>query len=247
MKIKSGFGQLKELDAKGKGLAVFATLNVKDKDGDVTLPGAFGEQHVQMVGAHDWSSVPIGKTRIYEEGDLALADFQLNLETIMGKEWYHAMKFDLDHPPAKQEYSYGYNPTESESGDHNGERVRFLKRIEVFEVSPVLRGAGEGTRTLGLKGMSMKLPDHIEFISAELKRLFQRIESIREMRRKEGRDISPERLAQIEELHGSIEEIQEAVSDLTGMTPTPPQEANPQEIEAIEARLAALQADLTLT
>ena len=75
----------------------------------------------------------------------------MNLGTTLGRNWYHALKFDLEHPPPLQQYSYGFSLRESSFGQHDGERVRFLKRVEVHEVSPVLLGAGIGTRTLTLK------------------------------------------------------------------------------------------------
>ena len=34
--------------------------------------------------------------------------------------------------------------------------MRLIKRAEVFEVSPVLVGAGVGTYTLGIKGLSIR-------------------------------------------------------------------------------------------
>lgn len=146
-------GAVKALDDKGDGLAVIATLNVIDKDGDVTIPGAFGEQTAPMVPAHDWSATPIGKARIFEKEDQVLAEFKLNLKTVEGLNWYEALKFDLDHPPAKQEYSYGYEIgiNGSEMGEFSGVRVRYLKKITVHEVSPVLLGAGMDTGTIGIK------------------------------------------------------------------------------------------------
>ena len=44
-------------DAEGTVTAVFARLNVKDADGDVTLPGYFGTQHVAIADAHDRTKI----------------------------------------------------------------------------------------------------------------------------------------------------------------------------------------------
>jgi len=148
--------QVKKLSDKGQGVAVIATLNVIDKDNDVTLPGAFGEQVVPMVPAHDWHSAPIGKATLHEEGDEVLADFQLNLETSLGRDWYEALKFDLNNPPPKQEFSYGFSVLEFDQGQFEGRPVRFLKSLKVHEISPVLLGAGVATRTLALKIASGK-------------------------------------------------------------------------------------------
>jgi len=142
---------VKALSEKGHGVAVVATLNVVDKDNDVTLPGAFGEQVVPMVPAHDWSSAPIGKATIHEEGQEVLANFQMNLDTSLGRDWYSALKFDLANPPVKQQFSYGFSVLEFDQGQFEGRSVRFLKKLQVHEISPVLLGAGENTRTLALK------------------------------------------------------------------------------------------------
>jgi hypothetical protein len=143
---------LKQLDDKGQGVAVIATLNVIDKDQDVTQPGAFGNgQTVQMVPAHNWQHVPIGKGRIFEEGNEALFAFQLNMKLGHGRAWFEAAKFDLDNPPAKMQWSYGFSLLDSGFGEHEGQQVRFLKSLRVHEVSPVILGAGVNTRTLALK------------------------------------------------------------------------------------------------
>ena len=44
MLVKNFFGELKILNAEGEGVAVISTMNALDRDGDETLPGAFGEQ-----------------------------------------------------------------------------------------------------------------------------------------------------------------------------------------------------------
>lgn len=160
MQTKFSNFALKKLTEQGEGIAVIAMLNVVDLDGDVTLPGAFGEQTVPMVPAHDWREAPIGKANIKEVGDEVRAEFKLNLATSTGRDWYEAMRFDLDHPPAKQQYSYGFSIVEAEDGPFQNRRVRFLKKLAVHEVSPVLLAAGIGTRTLAMKATAK--PDKLE-------------------------------------------------------------------------------------
>ena len=116
-------------------MIVFATLNTIDRDSDVTLPGAFGRQTVPMIPANDCDSVPIGKATIYETRSEAVADFALNLKTKAGRNWYEALKFDLDHPPIKQQYSYGFTSDISDYGEFDGKRVRFLRKVTVHSCS----------------------------------------------------------------------------------------------------------------
>ena len=144
--------QIKQLEDTGEGRAVFATLNVKDKDGDITEPGAFGNQSVLVLPTHNWGSVPLGKGMTREEGDQAIVDFKLNLETQAGRDWHAALKFDLEQGEEPvTEWSYGFSIVDSEQEVRDGEQVRILKRLDVHEVSPVVIGAGEGTGTVAVK------------------------------------------------------------------------------------------------
>src|SRR5688572_7073446 len=166
MSTKSFRPTFKNVGDKGEVTFVVATLNEVDKDGDVTLPGFFGKQHVAMVPVHDWNHVPIGKGLLYEQGNEVLCDVKLNLRIPAAKDWYEAIKFDYENPPALVEYSYGFDVLEGgqKSGYHNGRNVRFLQPkdnglpgVKVHEVSPVLVGAGTNTRTVSVKGRSMRI------------------------------------------------------------------------------------------
>ena len=64
----------------GSGTAVFATLNVIDLDGDVTLPGAIGEKTVKVLGAHRHGMPWIGRARTYEDDGKALCRLRVEPE-----------------------------------------------------------------------------------------------------------------------------------------------------------------------
>jgi hypothetical protein len=146
------FKALMEVKADGEqGLvrAVFATLNVEDSDGDVTLPGAFGNQKVRLgAWGHAWKELPVGKGVIAEEGDKAVFDGGFFLDTDAGREHFHTVK----NLAELQEWSYGFKVLESEASEVNGRRVRLLKKLLVHEVSPVMLGAGVDTMTVDIKG-----------------------------------------------------------------------------------------------
>jgi HK97 family phage prohead protease len=148
--LKSGV-RIKAVDDQGRGMARIATLGVVDKDLDITKSGAFGEQKVKLLPAHDWKSVPLGKARVFEHGDEVLADFQLNLEIEAAKAWHSAIKFDMSDGNPIQEYSYGFTIIKADWGEYEGKSVRFLEKLKVHEVSPVVVGAGIGTGTLEVK------------------------------------------------------------------------------------------------
>lgn len=145
--------------------AVFATLGVEDSHGDIILPGHLGTQEVAMVWHHDWTR-PIGKGRITEQGDLAVFDGEF-FDTADGRDARETVKA----MGSLQEWSFGFwsNP-DSVTWREDGERaVRLLGPLpdgspgaDVAEVSPVLRGAGVGTRTLVAKNGTTPLTVNVD-------------------------------------------------------------------------------------
>lgn len=216
-------GDIKELSEKGEGVAIIATLNVVDADKDVTLPGAFGEQIVPMVPAHEWKQTPIGKATIIESGDEVLAKFKLNLKNKLAQDWYSALKFDLENPPSKQQYSYGYSILKdgSEDGEFEEQDVRFLKRLKVHEMSPVLVGAGIGTGTVILKNDSdkpiklIKIEDQILAANKDIEELIERVKKLQVIRVKEGRTISKERIKELLDLKKLMNDLDELLNTVS--------------------------------
>lgn len=152
---------IEKMDEAGTGRARIAQLSAIDKDGDTYAKGAFswktgGGQWVQMIPAHNKQAMPFGKAWLYEEGDWAIADFTLNLETQAGKEWHAALAFDLKTGNPVQEWSYGFGTIKAARVQRDGKTARELQQLDVFEISPVLRGAGVGTGTLGVKSAELK-------------------------------------------------------------------------------------------
>src|SRR3546814_20143951 len=98
-----------------------------------------------MMGpAHDRRKMPFGEARVFEDGDTAFAELNLNLKTSAGRDWHQALLFDLETGDPVQEWSYGYNIVDMDYRVSGNNRVRVLKKLDVDEVSPVLRGAGIG-------------------------------------------------------------------------------------------------------
>lgn len=159
MQIKSV--TIEKMDEAGKGRARIAQLSAIDKDGDTYAKGAFtwkqgGGQWVMMIPAHNKQAMPFGKAWLTEEGDFAVADFTLNLDTQAGKDWHAALLFDLKNGTPVQEWSYGFQTLKAARVTREGKQARELQKLDVFEISPVLRGAGERTGTLGLKSAELK-------------------------------------------------------------------------------------------
>lgn len=200
-------------DKPGEGSAVIATLNVIDKDEDVTLPGAFGTQHVNMMPAHQSQEPRLGKAILTEADGMAVADFKFNLapDAVRAKEWYAALKFDMENGDPLQEWSYGFKIIESEFGEFQGKQVRFLKSLKVFEISPVLRGAGVGTGTLAIKDEN-KQTFKTEMTNAlaslaDVERVLTRAKSLAELRAKDGRYLSKENQEDMKSLYALLDGV----------------------------------------
>ena len=164
----------KQVDDAGVASAVIATLNVIDHDGDVTLPGAFGTQHVPVVPTHDWESVPLGKAVLRESSNEAIADIKFNLNSPTAREWHSALKFDMEHGTPLQQWSYSYDVLKESKGEFEGRQVRFLKDLKVHEVGPLILGAGINTRTLAVK----ERPGEVRSILNEVKETLHKTKRI---------------------------------------------------------------------
>ena len=260
MKIerKSFAGIELKADKPGAFTARIATLNVIDKDGDVTLPGAFPAGKTILISSYmhgSWGGeLPVGKGVIAEKGDEVLVEGEFNLNTETGKEHYETLKFT----PDLSEWSYGFTILvldEESPWNENPKVYRVLKSLDVFEASPVLRGAGINTALLAIKtnkqnyqcecikcGYQMETEEHCadilcpecggemrraerpgpgtrainqgttyagqsEAVLAAVQDLLDRSKSLADLRRKEGRDLSPANLERIAELRKAIDEL----------------------------------------
>lgn len=147
--------EIKDAD-RGEVEAVFATLDVIDADGDVTVKGAFDDGAPVLISAYGHSTTlagtpPVGKGRIRETSTEAILEGQFFVDTQPGHDLFTVVKeLSADDGPG-QEWSYYYDAIKKRFGTFKGQRVRFLEKLKVFHVSPVERGAGVDTRTLATK------------------------------------------------------------------------------------------------
>ena len=235
-------------DAKGTVTAVIATMGVVDKDGDVTLPGFFGEQDTAIVWAHDRSHL-IGKGRIFEDGDEAKFDGAFFLDTIEGREKYLTTKA----MGTLQEWSYGFRLKEGgySFGDHDGRQVRYLQPnpvdkspgTDVDEVSPVLVGAGEGTRTLAMKSEGLRFVEQAEQVAVAAELLYARADQIKTLRADDGKQLGAEAVARLLEVKTRLEGVAEMFGTLADAPPEPdPALDHTAAFASIHSNLATAQA-----
>lgn len=150
MDTKSLRVEVKDADL-GEVEAVFSTFDVVDSDGDVTLAEAFTDGapvRISAYGHQSWNGVlPVGKGVIKVGDGRAVMRGRFFMDTAAGRDTFTTVKELGD----LQEWSYGFDIDEAVAGERDGKQVRILKRLTVHEVSPVLLGAGVGTRTLAVK------------------------------------------------------------------------------------------------
>ena len=127
--------------------AVFATLGVKDLDGDVVNPGAVGEQDVFM-GAynHDFSGLPPGMGATFETKTEARFRGQF-FSTWAGDQHYQTIK----EAGGQMEWSWRFYVDEGGWETRDGDDVFVIRKARITHVAPVEAGAGIHTRTLEVK------------------------------------------------------------------------------------------------
>ncbi|HXK36144.1 MAG TPA: HK97 family phage prohead protease [Candidatus Paceibacterota bacterium] len=216
---------LKFDDAAGTVRALFAPFNVVDKQGDLTLPGAFGQQNI-IIGAYghrSWDDgLPVGKGRIFDDGEIGgVMEGAFFLDTAAGLETYKTVKNVGD----LQEWSYSLPGIESEMRTIDGETVRILKKITVNEVSPVLRGAGNGTRTLDIKdGKPTQTLDHIELVTGDVRAVVEKLSHVTDLRTADGRGPGAERVKRATELEQALEQLARELARLKAVGSDEPTE-----------------------
>jgi len=195
-----------EGDAAGSVSAVFSTFDVVDSDNDIVVASAFEDgQQAPMAWAHDWQK-PVGKGVIHITPQHARFDGGFFLDTEAGAEAYSTVKAMGD----LQEWSWGFRVLDAAYEERDGVSVRVITKADVFEVSPVLRGAGVGTHTQSIKeatteGMTYK--DEASAALAAAERFVTRTEALAATRAEDGRLLSDEHMKRLVALKTLIETV----------------------------------------
>jgi hypothetical protein len=141
----------------GTVTAVFATFDVVDKDGDLTKADAIADGQRVIISAWQhasWqkggaASLPVGYGTIVNNGKEAILEGQFLMETTHGRDAFLTVKALSDHEV--QEWSYSLHNVKQHAEKIDGRSVNVLDSIFVKEVSPVMIGSGNETRTLATK------------------------------------------------------------------------------------------------
>ena len=157
-------------DAAGEVTAVIATLNVIDRQGDVILPKAIGEQQVRMsaYGHGSWPELggqwPVGKGRVYEKGEEAVFEGRMFMGLKHAADTFNLVREMGD----MQEWSFSLQDVVGEKGRKDDREVQFIKGVSVRECCPVWAGAGIATRTLTAKSNDPDLQREIVRLTADV-------------------------------------------------------------------------------
>ena len=199
----------------GSFRATFATLGVVDKDLDVILPGAVPNGKSVPISAYGHSSwggmfggaavLPVGKAAIGSDQQTAWVEGELFLDTVGGLDTYRTLK--ALGPLA--EWSFGYRVTKSSVAADDLAKYPGAEQIilaaEVFEASPVLVGAGIGTRTDFVKSVST-LAERGEQLAAVTSEYLVHTRAAVSMRAKEGRVLSQANVDRVTSVADSLDE-----------------------------------------
>jgi HK97 family phage prohead protease len=157
-------GQFNIDEALGVVECFVAGIGNKDSVGDIIVPGAFTEslkrRKPRVVWGHNWNE-PIGKVlEMYEvpSSDPRLpmkmraagigglyAKVQFNLKSERGRQAFADVAFFGE----EQEWSIGYKTLDADFDPQRQANV--LKKVELYEASPVLHGANQLTGTISIK------------------------------------------------------------------------------------------------
>ncbi len=226
--------QVKDADL-GQVQVVFATLDVVDADGDVTRPGAFtdGQQvRISAYGHASWGgALPVGKGVIHEVDGEAVMDGQFFMDTVAGRDHFLVVK-GLGE---LQEWSYGFDVTKAGYGQHDGRDVRFLEGLTTHEVSPVLLGAGVGTRTIGAKG-AHRFTDEARLVLVQLDALAGRAADVMAMRRSKGKELGEEAA----ELLAQVKKSSDRLAEVLATEPTPTEDELRGQVAVLASRVRRL-------
>jgi HK97 family phage prohead protease len=201
--ITKSLGQVEIKDAtKGEVSAVFSRFDVIDRDGDVTLRGAFEDGAPVRISAYQHKSwegaLPVGKGVVRVTDAEAILEGRFFMNTAAGRDTFEVVK----EMGTLQEWSYGFDIEESSVEERDGKQVRVLEKSKIYEVSPVLLGAGIGTRTLAVKG-----GEEAQAVVAAVGSLTERAADVMAKRREKGKGLGADSAALLELVEAELKKL----------------------------------------
>jgi uncharacterized protein len=155
-------------DEAGRFTALVSVFGNVDLEGDMVMPGAF-KRTLEERGlppifySHQWWDGPIGATEKAEETEGGLViEGRLFLDLAEKARTVHASMA----AGQLREFSFAYEVVESKSETRDGQDVRLLEELELYEVGPTLVGMNPATELIdvrsGLRLPRAAAPEHEE-------------------------------------------------------------------------------------
>jgi HK97 family phage prohead protease len=180
-------------DGHGSFSGYASIKNNIDLGGDLIVDGAYKNlDQLQEIGwgalSHDWYGLPIAMVMaakedqkgLYFESQFHSTDDAQDCRKVMQERLAAGKQVSL---------SIGYYVTDAAYETRDGNEVRILKSIDVFEISFVTLGMNPKARVTAVKGAGRPLTDHSEALLADAKDLATRYAALRDERK----DRFPER------------------------------------------------------
>jgi hypothetical protein len=138
--------------AAGQVTAILAELDKVDHDGDLYTAETFTEGAELAISPYNHSTmygttIPVGKGVLHVEQSYIWVEAQYFLENETAREAFTVVK----QMGASQQWSWGFKAIDAEPIIMGERQVNLIKKAEVFEASPVVRGASIGSRTMTAK------------------------------------------------------------------------------------------------
>jgi HK97 family phage prohead protease len=183
-----------------------------DLGGDVIAPGAFSniDEYIAkgfITFNHEWFEKPIGYIVEAKEDSKGLFIKVAFHDTDEAQE---CRKIVLERLAAGKfvGLSIGYRTIESSMETRDGEDVRNLKKVAIFETAITIMPMNPEAAVTNAKGLpsldashaGVTLDEEIDTVLAAANGLTQRLEEVKALRESDGRDLSEKRISQIGEL-----------------------------------------------
>jgi hypothetical protein len=170
VRAKAEIKIIEQKEEKDQGIieAYVSIFDNVDLVGDIIRRGAFVESLRKKlpkgVWMHNWEE-PIAKTLKGEEDDKGLfIRAQFNLETQRGRESFSDIKFGII-----DEFSIGFKILDYE-WDENDNRI--IKKVRLYEWSPVLAGANPDTQLINVKDNKKEKKDRqVSYVDVDYKKM----------------------------------------------------------------------------
>lgn len=227
-----------------------------DKDGDVSVVGSLPvgkEVPISAYGHTSWpergARLPTGLGTISEAKgkggkNLGVLTGKFLTDTTHGRDTYLTVKA----LGSLQEWSFGYVAQQTK-GTWAGRPANLNQKYDVYEVSPVLVGAGNGTGTLAVKdgGPLAGLPmhDHYLRVLEEVDAFTKRSREIADLREKEGRVLSSANRERLTALLSALRQTDDFRKEIESLLDATDPERIQTEGKALEIAFLETQARIT--